>query len=375
MIKKTFFQERKYDELLDMSLTNVENPQGLVDVIEELDSDKEGLVLDFPLVHPAFEKSGNPQVVSRKTLRGVKRVGNNRYYPSYLQLQQPRSKENAVAFFNKGNFPINLRNKAFFDSMKNVPEENNFNVGYMVWPVSGNDLSPIMVPFWSIAEGCMVDSYNSRICKGENGSKVERVYGPEVIVKVPSRHKKAQKYVIKFSNVPSKEFTDNQNAVIGWNTRPAYGKMVDENFVQDESFAPLHKLTNLSHEGSHRNGESFQFTMVYPHCVAAYQAILRQAMNNEKDFSSLEMSQYALLSREDASFYNKLRNNVLIREKNEEGDYVLRRPRLDQKSMLLARRVGNKVKKLEKGQIQETMFWDAERDGRIADYPFLVGER
>jgi hypothetical protein len=374
MARKRFFVERNPKEMQNLNLKTISNPKGLVDIIEELDSEKEGIILEFPLVHPEFANEGNPQYISRKTLRGVKRIGDKRFFPSYIKLEQPRSVDESVNLFNRGILPFKIRNKSFFDSMANIPEEQNFNVGYMVWPVIGNDKSPMLVPFWSIAEGCMIDSYNSRICKGENGSRVERVYGSEVIVKIPSRNKKSGRYVAKFSNVPNRKMSPENKAVVGWNTKPAYGRMIDGEFVQDESASPIHKLTNVSHEGSHRRGESFQFTMIYPHCVAGYQSIIRNAMR-EGDFSPLEMSQFAILSRDDAAFYQKVRNNILIAEKNDSGDYILKYPRIDQKSMIISRRVGNNIRRLNRGEVQKTMYWDAERDGKISDYPFLLGKK
>jgi hypothetical protein len=372
--KKAFFRRRTEAEIGKLDCQVVDSPVGLVQRIEELDPARQALILDFPLVHPAYKNDGDPQYVSRTTMRGVRRHGDERSYPSYIRLTQPRSMKNAVKLFRKGNLPFKLRNKAFFESMKHIPEEENFYVGYMVWPITG-DKSPIMVPFWSLAEGCMIDAYSGRVCLGENGSKVERVYGPEVIVKVPSRDKKASKYVVKFSNVPRREMENAERAVVGWDTRPAYGRIVNGEFVQDESASPAHKLTNVSHEGSHRHGESFIFTAIYPHCVAAYQEIIRNAMR-DGDYSPMEMSQFAILSREDAAFYNKVRNNLLISETTPAGTNVLKHPRLDQQSMLIARNVANKVRMLEKkGDIQDTMYWDQTRDKAIADYPFLPGEK
>ena len=378
MTRKEFFRRRSEAEIKKLDCQVVDSPVRLVQRIEELDSVRQALIFDFPLVHPAYKNDGDSQYVSRTTMRGVRRSGDNRdrrFYPSYIQLKQPRSIENAAEFFRKGNLPFKLRNKAFFENMKHIREEENFYVGYMVWPVSGNDKSPIMVPFWSLAEGDMIDAYNGRVCLGENGSKVERVYGPEVIVRVPSRDKKASRYVVKFSNVPHRGMENTERAVVGWNTRPAYGRMKDGEFIQDESAFPAHKLTNVSHEGSHRRGESFIFTAIYPHCVAAYQEIIRNAMR-DGDYSPMEMSQFAILSRDDAAFYNKIRNNILIPETTPSRTHVLKHPRLDQQSMLIARRVADKVRMLEKkGDFQDTMYWDEGRDGRIKDYPVLPGEK
>ena len=86
--------------------------------------------------------------------------------------------------------------------MVDLPEEDNFHVGYMVRPITG-DRSPIMIPFSSLAGGCMMDAYNGRVCKGENGSKIEGIYGPEIIVRVPSKKKNSSRYVLKVSDVPN----------------------------------------------------------------------------------------------------------------------------------------------------------------------------
>jgi hypothetical protein len=373
MARKAFFKERTVNQIQKLDCKVVDNPVGLVEKIENLDPENEGLILDFPLAHPDY-KDEDLQYASRKTMRGVKRKGKRRTFPSYIQLRQPRSKEEAIKAHGNGVFPFKIRNQAFFEKMENIPEEENFFVGYMVWPITG-DMSPIMVPFWSLAEGCMMDAYNRRICKGENGSKIERIYGPDLIMKVPSREKKASRYVLRVNDIPHGSMSDKDRAVVGWNTRPSYGVIRDGEFVQDESAAPGHKLPNLSHEGSHRSGEDFKFTMLYPHCDAANQEIIRQFMG-VGDLKPFEMSQLAVLSREDASFYNKERNNLLVYELNENGECVLRHPRIDQKSMLFARRVGNNIRTLEHiGDIQETMYWDPERDGKISQYPFLPGER
>ena len=40
----------------------------------------------------------------------------------------------------------------------------------------------------------------------------------------------------------------------------------------------------------------------------------------------------------------------------------------------MARRVGNRIRELKPGEVQETIHWDAERDGKISQYPVLPGE-
>ena len=86
-----------------------------------------------------------------------------------------------------------------------------------------------------------------------------------------------------------------------------------------------------------------------------------------------EMSQFAVPSREDIPYALKLDNNILIREKDKEGNPVLRHLSMDQYSMLVARRVAKYITQQKEGA-QRTMHWDAERDGRIRDYPWKFQE-
>jgi|TARA_Y100000310_G_scaffold319898_1_gene375728 hypothetical protein len=95
MAKKVFFKERTPSEIKKLDCDIVENPRNLVEKIENLDSETEGLILDFPFVNPDY-KDSDLQYASRKTIRGVVRKGNKRTFPSYIQLKQPRSVESAV---------------------------------------------------------------------------------------------------------------------------------------------------------------------------------------------------------------------------------------------------------------------------------------
>ena len=379
MGKKSFFRRRTPAKIQGLDLKVVESSKNLSRKIEALNSRTEGIIINgdtIPLTPPIFSNmTDDVEYASRMALRGVERKGDKRFYPYYVGVQQPRSIESAVANYRAGRFPFRLRNKSLFDAMKNIPEEDNFNVGFMYFPITGNNKSPIMVLFWGVGGGNVMDVYSQRMCKGETaGTRVLRDYAPIFILKVPSTEKKKGRYTVKFHDVPTRKQDDAYKAVIGWNTKPAYGIITESEFQENQGEGPLHELyTEISHEGKHRRGETFGHTIVDPHAVAAWSELLRESMR-QGDYSPWEMSQYPLLSREDAAYWNKLNNNLLVAEKTKGGTYVLKHPRIDQLSVLMARRVGNRIRELKPGEVQETIHWDAERDGKISQYPVLPGE-
>jgi len=382
MAKKTFFTRRTPAEIENLNVEIVDTPVDLSYQIEGLNPETEAIILDgskVQLTHPYFEGvSSDREYVSRMALRGIKRAKNKRSYPNYVGIQQPRSIEDAVNFYKKGKLPFRLRNKSLFDAMHDVPEKKNFNVGLMYFPITGNDKSPVMIPFWALCAGNMIDVYSQRVCKDlpwDAGSSVQRDYAPNFIVKVPSTSEGQGRYIIKWLDVPTGEQSKENKAVLGWNTRPTFGKTKEGVFESKDNFGPLYKFfQELSHEGKHRRGETFEFTLIDPHVVASWAELLRQKMR-EGDFAPWEMSQLPLISRDDAAYWNKLNNNLLILERNSKKEYVTKHPRIDQLSVLMARHIGNKIKKLKLGEVQETMFWDPDRDGKISKYPVLPGER
>jgi len=381
MAKKAFFERRTEAKIQDLDIKLIESPKNLSKIIEDLNPRTEAIVIDtrnnkVSLTHPSF-RLDDPLYGSRRSLRGVKRSGDTRVFPNYISLQQPRSGEEAVKFFRKGHLPFKLRNKSMFEAMSSIPEENNFHVGYMFRPVIGNNQSPILVPFWALGGGNQIDVYSQRIrekLKQNSGTEVLRDYSPEVIVKVPSTEEKHGRYTVKWHNVTRRSIHEQERAIIGWGTRPAYGVIHEDDFVQREDAAPLHEFyASISHEGKHRHGESFEFTQIHPHSIGSWYEIIRDSIR-EGDYATLEMSQYALLSREDAAYWNKLNNNVLVIENGLSEKPVIKHPRIDHLSVLFGRRVQNNLRRLNRGEVQTTLYWDAERDGKIAKYPVLPGE-
>ena len=276
--------------------------------------------------------------------------------------------------------PFEIRNEAF-QSLSEIPEERNFYVGYMRWPISGKDSSPILTPFWGIMGGTHHDAYTGRICKKlpkeflNAGAFVKWAEGPNVFVQVPSQEKGGKPYLEKWSNVP---FVKNYklNKVMTWNTRVLYGKINSETneFEEDEASQPLYVAYHVGYERKGREKESSDFSIIDQRGFAGHQEIIRYFMRHGiYEPEVLKYSQLAIPSREDALFWNKLNNNVLILEENESGNKNPKHPRVDQLSMIMSRRIGKYINQKDSyGQV--TMFWHPERDGRIRDYPVLPGE-
>ena len=398
MVKKDFFVQRNPEEIEALDCNVVDTPENLVGEIEGIeDPNRQAVILDCGeddlLVHPAFANIRNPVYRSRVTTRGIKRKGKQRReYPSYVQLEQPRSIENAIGLHRSENFPVNIRNKAFFESMAHLPEHENFHVGYMIRPIVGEDKSPMLVPFNAVADGAILDSYSERIKSNlpfDCGSKVIHVYGSDVYVKVPSEEQGKGRYTVLWENVPirgmnkskrelkesERELTESdRRAVLGWSTSPAYGIIKDGEFRGSLDAMPGNLQTHVSHEGSHRVGQAFKFKLMDNHSVASHREMVRHFMRGN-DWRPMEMSQIANVSKADSAFYNRVRNNFLIMTRDKNGNPIFSQPREDQEAMLIARRVGNYIKELKEGEIQETMYWDPVRDGSVMGYSVLPGEK
>jgi len=368
MAKKDFFQTRTSGEIKKLQTDVVKNPGGLVDRIESLNPMSEGLILDFPLFHPDYNLNDDEIYTARRTMRGELRDRSGRGFPSYVGLEQPRSVKSAYA---ESRMPVEIRMEAFV-KMADVPEEENNYVGFLRRPITG-DRVPILTSFWAIMEGAKLDAYTGRVCENlpnpNAGACVERVYGPNVIVKVPSRTKGHNRYTIRWENIATSEAGKNAR-VLAWGSRPVFGSVTASgNFHESLNGIPTHLTYNVGH---HKDGSSSrEFTPLYPHGVAAHQTLLRYFLKEVRDRTPLRASQIPVPSRADAAFWNKLENNILVKYIGENGKESFRPLRIDQKSILMARRVG---KYAATPGIPKAMYWDGIRDAHIANYPWLPGE-
>jgi len=371
-MKKQFFKIRTPREILKLDTTTINEPKGLVKIIDDMDKKSQAIILDFKLMHPDFNIEGSSeQYISRITLRGIRPKNNLKKYPSYLRLNQPKSRAQAYA---EERLPISFRNLEFL-SMKNLAEEENYIVGYMRRPIVGLDRSPLLTSFWSIMNGAKMDGYNSRICSRmppvfNAGTKVKIDHGPTIFVEVPSSTKGKSKYPQQWLDVAT-DLHDSRNRIKCWSTKPTYGRFEGDCFIEDFSKSPESTRYNYGNEGKFKDGCNYKFQELDPKAVAGYYGIIRH-FRERGNLAPLTYSQFAIPSRSDVIFWNKLENNVLIKEVNLSGKEVFRHPRMDQLSMLFARWIAQKMN--DETQVQETMYWDPSRDGKISDYPWLKEE-
>lgn len=346
MTKKKFFKLRTTAKVRKMEGSEVYSGRNLVKRIMELDPDRESLRLRFRLTPSRFG-TRDSKVASRKNLR----------HGQYLELDQPYAVEKAL---RTTEIPLELRQKAL-EALSRMPEHENFCLGYSYRATfDSSDKTRIYVPFWSIMDGCMRDTYDQTVCKSmpeafgagsevefANGGKRVSKEGLTVVVRVPSSTEGEGKYRIKWTHVPVED--NIWKRVACWKTRPGYGT---EN--------PDHEVFNIKYMEMEDLDDS-DFHMIYPQDVHASHIVIRHFMRNH-NLVPFERSQIAIPSKVAAEYWGKLCNNIVIWDPSlsqGKGDY--RHLHLDEKSMLQARQVGVLGP-------EATMYWDVERDGKIGDY-------
>jgi len=338
--KKQFFKERSVAQIRAMLKETAETPVGLVERIAALERDKEALCISgFGLTPVQYFRSGEPSnSASRRNLRDG----------CYIALSQPCSAGDAV---ETREIPLEIRERDMDALLSGRPQEDIFCLGYSFKPIIGTKRTRIKIPFWAVAEGCRRDSYDQKVCKKlpaefRAGSAVENYEGigcsAVVVVKIPSSTKCVPPYKMRWENVAVADTKEKR--VVCWGTRPFF-----------ERVNP-HDLYNF---GFHTDSD-----YAYPHWIHAHQVIVRHYMR-EHNLVPLEMSQYAILSREGAEFYFRLCNNVLVKDGTLEGGMKLRNLHIDEASTLIARLVSVRGPR-------NILYWDAERDGRIRDYEWEI---
>lgn len=357
--KKPFFRERTAAEIRSMNCRRTGSARELVERIMELNPKSDSLCLMFGLTPREFGTKDSTRA-SRRNLKHGK----------YASINQPYSVEDAL---KEGRIPLALRQEAL-DRLIRIPQEGNFCLGYSFRPIIGSNKTRVFVPFWAIMEGCRRDTYDLKVCKSMSdkldvGSKVipyvdaNRVEseGGTVLVRVPSSSKGEKSYLVRWNHVAVKD--NPQKRVICWGTVPNFVVSGEDELANAE---PMHKMYNIRYT-CREDREGSQFNMIYPQDIESHQAMIRCFMGHH-NIIPLERSQYAIPSVEAAEFWTKLCNNVLVedltlKDKSKKDSY--RKLHIDEKCMLQARQVGVLG-------AQRTMYWDAERDGRIKDYNWEI---
>jgi hypothetical protein len=107
--------------------------------------------------------------------------------------------------------------------------------------------------------------------------------------------------------------------------------------------------------------ESSGVVNICSHEVAAYLQLVQNEMDRNKNIIPLQMSQMAIPSQKSVDFYLRFQNNFLVRDKNEEGEEVLRKPNMAEIEVALwdfVRKNGH----------DNTFYSKTSRDGLLRDY-------
>lgn len=195
--------------------------------------------------------------------------------------------------------PVQLREEAFNDL--NSP----FRCGYSFKPFVGNDKRTRKVSLVECVEGTKIYCYPHQqrgflpsidVQPYDEAARVEKE-GAEIVVRVPSRIKKASRYELKFSSIP---VIDTKNK---WGITH---QISTDHDCQSKRFNIRYTYT--------RDKEDSRVFNFCAHEVAGYLAIINHYWTNKKNVIPLQMSQFAIPTQETIKFYEKLCGNCLIQE-------------------------------------------------------------
>ncbi|GEM_PF-886453 len=365
MTKKTFFQERTETEIRALRQIKVDNQRDLVQRINDLNPSDDALEIDDYLIPSKYRSGRTGAEASRKCYK----------HGNLIPLLQPTTLGDT---YKDSRIPVDLRALAF-SRLKNVKQQNMSFVGYSWRPVFGNDKLKRIVPFVALAEGAKLftyaENYSAYQQDGEEkrGIKVEeygdanrvRTEGENVIVEIPSRTKKQEKYRFGLIHVP---YTPNDpvngknnNLAISLSLRPAIitGESA-EDFIEPTKGRTLHDLYDIQYKFKQSTEQSavLRFT---PQDITGYLGVIKKQLTEGHNITALQFNPFALLSQHGAEFYKKLCNNILIKDPTLTSKRKLRNLHLAEKSILLARAITHFGH-------NDFAYWDPTRDGIFKNY-------
>jgi len=354
MVKKSFFRERNSREIGDLSPKLVYTPRGLVDRIDNLASE-ETLQLQIPIVPGRFYRNTeNGAEASRKAYK----------HGDLISLGHPRTLGEC---FECSEIPLQMRARDF-QNLQGMREEDINFVGYSFQPGWG-DRTKRIVPFAWLPEGVRLFGYAENRAFGIDGNgfdveayddvKKVKKEGASVIVDVPSRTNKNPRYKVKLSHVPVIRNQNNLASVL--TLKPSVP--LDEETGEPTSKRPEHDTYNVRYTWENQR-EGSEVITFYPQDVAAYIGIIKH-FNAKHNLTPIDMNPFALPSKHQAEFYNKLCNNLVIYDPSLSSKDKLRKLHVAEKSILLARAIG-------KFGHDDFCFWDTGRDGKLKDYDWSV---
>ncbi|MGK0209528.1 MAG: hypothetical protein ACI83O_000805 [Patescibacteria group bacterium] len=335
--KKKYFKERTVTELKKLEQVPVESKH-IVEQIMNLEKDQ---CLKIPSQVSQSFYSGTPDQNARKQFK----------HGDYMILPQPKTKEAAL---ESPLIPLQLRNQAF-GQLEDRLEFGLHNVGYSFRPVQGANKTKRVVPFVYLAQGAKLFSYAAQHAGGiglelYSEAKRARTHGATVVAAVPSRTQKQQRYSFTLQHVPIHRGQHNLASVLSLEPK-----------VHQTQTPSRTKHDQYNIRFTKDDGEDSNITNFTPQDVAAYLAIINQEWNNNQNMTPLEMNPFAIPSRQQAEFYKRLTNNLLVETPQPKGKPIIRKPYQVEQSVLLGRAIAHYG-------AMEFAFIDAARDGNLAEY-------
>lgn len=338
--RKSFFKERTAREIRELEPRQVFSPRKLTERILGL-GDSEALELRFEIIPGEFKiNTETHNEASRKCYK----------HGELIALSQPKTQREA---YESRRIPLEIRAEDFSKLTSKREEEISY-IGYSFYPVQGNDRRKRIIPFVWCLEGARLFAYSeslqSPMQKGievatyDNAEKVA-LEGAKIICRVPSRTKKSPRYEIRMENVPV--INSEERKAIAWGLKSSSGR------------DPPNKFYNMRYTWAEDREGSDVFAF-YPQDIAAYIAIIKH-YKKEHNLVPIEMSQFALPSKQEAEFYKRLCNNIVIFDPTLHSKNRLRKLHVAEKSILIARSISVLGH-------DNSMYWEPERDGKLKDY-------
>ncbi len=322
--KKGFFREplvtdiRKYISVKEID-------ENLIDEILNLGSD-EAVVIKTRLIPGDYENS-----------RKFMKHGRDVKIARFMSLKDALEKKLT---------PVQLRDDAF-NKIRNIAY-----CCYTIKPFIGTDIRTRRVSLEDAIDGTKIYSGSHQegmggpisVKKYGDAKRVEKD-GAEFIVEVPSRTEGVSAYEIKFSSVPT---VDNM-----------YKWGIAYNIFTNHSCK--HKTYDIRYRYMWDKESSRVFNFC-AHEIAAYLAIIDYSLNVDKNMIPLQMSQFAIPTKETVDFYIKLVNNCLIKTEDDKRHRKLNRAEKEILLWGLVHKLGH----------DRTFYARESIDGLVKDYNWGV---
>jgi len=310
--KKSFFNERTVGEIRKLNSRTAYRQSSLVEEIDALNIQNDALEIRVLLIPQQFRRGELSQYESAR-----------KYWKHgpLIKIKQPEKFTQAV---ESDKTPLSYRIETFEEVRESMKE--GYAIGYYWKPATTTDHIARIVPFVNIAEGARLFTYAqnySSFRQKQNGQtitkkgiKVEpyadaqrvKQEGADVVVHVPSRTEKKEKYHFRLLHVPYEPtLSGGNNLAIISRLKPA--TIISEN--EPIVGRTPHSEYDIKYEFKNAASQSevIKFT---PQDVAGYMGVIKRQLEDNFNWTALTYNPFALPSRKQATFYTKLCNNVLI---------------------------------------------------------------